>query len=927
MGHIAFELFTLIENIPLKIESLAVWGDTLFVGTSEGSLLIYNIIYSSGSDSGSFKDNKRQFTYTLSSSRKDFAKKPITQLCTVPELGILVSLSDGQIRLHTLSMIREIDTLKNAKGQNMKGIDDFALKKHRGQFSMVLTFTKKQMVIMEYSSKESTFKFVQELLLPDIAKSINWCGDNICVGYKREYSLIDPKSTNPPKKLFNTGVNQQTTLGRSLPKEIVVAINNIGITINFDGKPTRKHGIGWGEMPPCVGFLEPYLIAPVGMFVEIRILSNTGKNDTFIQTIPINGVLKVSQPNFIDYDEGILDHGLGVAFRTKTKLDPNDEIDPENRIFMCTKNGIYVLAMRQFFLQAQELQQKKEFEQALHLCDIVEGSKYEVEKWRVNAIHLEYGFHLFSKGEFDKAMEHFSKTEDDPRIIIALFPDLLPSSSKSFQQSVPLSPDEKIKVDKMLQDVEQRKNALNALIQFLSCRRVPVTKEISKQDLQIAEAVDTALLKALLYNNDDYVTKFLETPNRCIIADSERVLLQYKKYAELVLFYKTKGLHERALVLLRQLGEGSKSKDGSAYTDMLGVRQTIRYLQELRDNNALILEFSKWVLKKEPILGLKIFQTKDCPFDVKDVLAHLESIDGQKLTMSIAYLEHIIRVEKNMEPDLHNQLIILYLTFITHPESREVDPETKKPTFELDEIQKRLKLFLSESQHYNAERMLSKFPFDSLYEERAILLSRINRHSQALNIYVHKLKRPDLAEQYCVQHFDPSPNAPEESREIFITLLRMHLEPTDSQEQPRIDDAIRLLERHYTQIDLIKALRLLPSNMEAVKLSKFLESVLRCHVTKRRTLQINKNLSRSENLQVQEKYIKERKRVVKIKPDKKCQVCHRPLGLSAFACYPNGVLVHYVCTKNNVNVCPVTNRNFVKEEMLSPLAMDFREEL
>ena len=118
MGHTAFELHSVIENIPVKIESLAVWGDTLFVGTSEGVLLIYNITYTPAKQDSS---KKNRFSYVLSSSKKDFGKKGVTQLCTIPELGVLVSLSDGSIRLHTLSMLREIDTLKNNKAQPIKG--------------------------------------------------------------------------------------------------------------------------------------------------------------------------------------------------------------------------------------------------------------------------------------------------------------------------------------------------------------------------------------------------------------------------------------------------------------------------------------------------------------------------------------------------------------------------------------------------------------------------------------------------------------------------------------------------------------------------------------------------------------------------------------------------------------------------------------
>lgn len=42
-----------------------------------------------------------------------------------------------------------------------------------------------------------------------------------------------------------------------------------------------------------------------------------------------------------------------------------------------------------------------------------------------------------------------------------------------------------------------------------------------------------------------------------------------------------------------------------------------------------------------------------------------------------------------------------------------------------------------------------------------------------------------------------------------------------------------------------------------------------------------------------------------------CPVCNKRLGTSVFACYPNGVVVHYACCKDK-NVCPVTKTVFNK---------------
>jgi Vam6/Vps39-like protein vacuolar protein sorting-associated protein 39 len=42
---------------------------------------------------------------------------------------------------------------------------------------------------------------------------------------------------------------------------------------------------------------------------------------------------------------------------------------------------------------------------------------------------------------------------------------------------------------------------------------------------------------------------------------------------------------------------------------------------------------------------------------------------------------------------------------------------------------------------YNAKNLLKRLPSDSLFEERAILLGKINQHHLALSLYVHKVDK------------------------------------------------------------------------------------------------------------------------------------------------------------------------------------------
>jgi len=211
----------------------------------------------------------------------------------------------------------------------------------------------------------------------------------------------------------------------------------------------------------------------------------------------------------------------------------------------------------------------------------------------------------------------------------------------------------------------------------------------------------------------------------------------------------------------------------------------------------------------------------------------------------------------------------------------------------LGDIRKKLLKFLEVSQFYTPEKMLARFPQEDLYEERAILLSRVGMHEAALNIYAHKLKNIRLAEEYCARHYN---SEREESRDVYLSLFQVYLRPPHPQ-KPMIEPAMNLLNKHYQRIDTPKALDLLPSTIPISQLYPFFEAVLREMTKTRRNNQVVRNLLKSENFQIREQLIQVRSRVIKITEDRSCPVCNKRLGTSVFASYPNGEVVHFMCLK------------------------------
>ncbi len=133
--------------------------------------------------------------------------------------------------------------------------------------------------------------------------------------------------------------------------------------------------------------------------------------------------------------------------------------------------------------------------------------------------------------------------------------------------------------------------------------------------------------------------------------------------------------------------------------------------------------------------------------------------------------------------------------------------------------------FLLVASNYTPEKMLTRFPFNDLYEERALLLSRIGRHEQALIIYAHKLHDERMAEEYCARHYNPDT---EEARDVYLALLKVYLRPAEDsvasspasqpqQQTVKVGPALALLNKHFKEIDAPKVSLQLPPSPQISK--------------------------------------------------------------------------------------------------------------
>ncbi|GES94690.1 vam6/Vps39-like protein [Rhizophagus clarus] len=864
--HDAFNVSLALDKVPYKIESIFAYGQKLFTGTASGALYIYEV-------KEPLED--KELKVDVSGTFKNFSKRPVEQLDIIEKIDMLISLSDGYVNIYDLHTFELQSQLTKTRGANIFAID---INEYNKGMRLAVGAKKRLHV---FTWQDTEFIDTQEHPVPDKIRTMVWVsGDKICLGLTNEYVLIDVNSANKP-------------LVTKLPQgEILLVKDNMSIFAELDGSTTQKTGIDWSGTPEEIGYSYPYLIAILPKHVEVRNIVT----QTLVQTFDLPQARLINQGKYL---------------------------------YVASTNTVWRFIPLNFEKQIDQLVEKNEFEEALSLAEQIDK---DAKLREIRRLHAHY---LFHQNKFDDAITIFQELEADPKEVIALYP---PSISgvlhKPVQRPKILKPSDEVVNDEINHDQKEKvsedeiepenlgilegkllEEAVQTLIKFLTDRRHKISKvlnyhQIHKTNdptppaspshrinlvngnlshiLELAELVDTTLLKSYMIINDKLVGPLLRVHNYCNVEEVEGLLLERKKYKELKDLYHGKGLHRKSLELLKKLGQ---SPEGL----MKGTFQTVYYLQKLGPEHFdLILEFATWVLQTNPDEGMEIFIGDDPEVENLPRDKVLEYLEGFSYDLSVKYLEHIIYILKDPTPEFHNKLIFKYLGNIQKLESQNPESNSEEIGEEIEDTNKRLLKFLDESMHYKAETILAHLRhlrLDDFYEARAILLSRLGQHDQALTIYVHKIKNEKLAEEYCVKNYietdDPAKN-------VFISLLKVYLRPSNG-EKLMLEPAIRLLSRHGSYVSASDALNMLPLTTKVSELYQFVEKYIRENNKNRNMNMIIKNLLKADQRQVEEQLMFYRSRKVKIDEDKMCPQCTRRIGQSVFAVFPNGVVVHYHC--------------------------------
>jgi hypothetical protein len=439
--------------------------------------------------------------------------------------------------------------------------------------------------------------------------------------------------------------------------------------------------------------------------------------------------------------------------------------------------------------------------------------------------------------------------------------------------------------------------------------------------LKTAQLVDTTLFRAYMFATPTLAGPLFRLDNFCEPDVVQAALYESERYGDLIDFLHGKKLHRQALELLAKFGKGEA--DGEVPEGMQGPGRTVGYLKQLPSELIdLILEFVAWPIEENPSIGMEVFLADSDNaenLDRQKVMAFLANLGAE---FEITYLEHLVNELDDKTPAFHQQLVELYIERIKSP----LVPADKKTS-----LKRNLESFLGTSKSYSQGQTFRLLPSDEslLYESRALVLSAMGNHKQALAIYVFQLADYAKAEDYCNRIYlseqaclldstklhTTSPTFQLGSHEdstdrnnpnIFALLLALYLNPPPT-ESKRWPQALDLLSKHGARLPASSTLNLMPSDLAVAELEAYFRGRIRHATSALRQDKIVRSLEdvrkaraeRELRLGGDEVVAKggkggRSKRVV-IGEDDHCRVCFKRFGASAVRVQPGGEVVHYGC--------------------------------
>lgn len=905
-----------------------------------------------------------------------FSKYKVEHLAIVKEANILLSLSANQVNIHDLQSYELQETLAKAKGATYFAVTSNVVKdegtKVPSIVSRLAVAVKRRLILWSWHDSELSPETTEIALVTGI-KTLTWAtGTKLIAGLNSSYVLVDVETeaiTNivgpgsiggapgqDSGRFGSAGVASMSYLGMSAPQplatqlgegEMLLARDINTLFIDTEASSLGRRQIPWSVAPEAVGYSYPYLLALQAAkgTLEVR----NPQTLSLLQMIPLPSAsqLHVPQPNvsLAHAGKGFLVLSDRCVWRMKA-LDYDSQIDA--------------------------LVERGRLDEAISLLGMLEDALLSDKDGREREIKILKAQRLFDQKRFRDSIDLFTEVSAPPSRVISMYPPFIAgdasaaapghskehvkqgsdgvpndensseavSTKKASEHSNATDADQNVVIENQLEGKELktateelRGNLVSARTKFKKVLdtdgriKTDVLKNMpqaeiaevasllgkkfidasvdQEQLLETAKMVDTTLFRAYMFVSPSFAGPLFRIDNFCDPDVVNEKLIEAGRYNDLVDFFYGKKLHRQALDLLKRFGDVNEEHEDAP--QLSGPRRTVQYLQNLPPEMIdLILQFAEWPLKQDPKLTMEVFIADSENAETLPrgrVLQFLERIDNK---LAVHYLEHIIQELNDTTPDFHERLVNIYIERL------------KSDQFENDDERARWKEhtlnFLKTSGYYQASGALGQLDKNTpnLYEARAIVLSNMGQHKQALDIYVFQLQDPVKAEEYCNQIYlsenPPSTTPMQSSRlptadpddappSIYHTLLSLYLSPPPPN-KPQWGPALSVLAKHGARMPASSTLNLIPEILPI----KDLESYFRGRIRSANTIVnegkvvagMRSTLAFSEDAKVRlgDGVIGGnggRHRRVVITEERVCGVCYKRFGGSAIKVMPEYV--------------------------------------
>ncbi|KAL5479964.1 hypothetical protein EMCRGX_G023570 [Ephydatia muelleri] len=876
----AFNLVPVVEAVlpdkpKTEVECVVASDKVLYIGTGDGQLVSYQLEEAISPLGKTVYRSKVGARLQLTSDKK----KPVQQLMVINHMKRLLALVDGYLYVMTTALqIVEV-------GQRVTKVQCYCLNESKGQQierdkAEILIAPQKKKIIQLYvftggekGGGVEKLVSVKDINVPDVVLCMARDGDHVCMalqgsqGGEGRYIVMDMSNGEQCTELLPFGAETTPFVKRLGKGEFLINAGPVGVVTIVTGASNRPP-INWNSAPPkASAYLFPYVLT----WSEVK------------ATINVFSLLVQNMVQEISFQNG---RCFGEA---------------AGKVYIAQERAIYLLSPVPLKDQVESYLQKQMVEEALILAETIAAVEQGKNNPDAVAKAEEYtmgvkqkaAFIYISVGQFSRAEALLMESSCDPREVIFLFNGILNSSSSFTPRLATSIPSIEVLASDGSFTIDEAKNFLMRYLKEVRTTAVAYGRK---------EELDTALLKLMAEARSPSLIPYITNQDLLLsFEEAEEALKNYGCYHALGHFYLYAKRSGDALNVWTRIADG-EFRD----SQFPGLKFIVDQLSSCT-NPEVVLKYTKWVLRKDEAMGIRIFMEQmsretQPPEELHPsrVLEYMQEFPNATLL----YLEYII-VNKSVEDEkYHSKYGELLLEDVLRLKNLPGGAVGGDKQFE--RARKKLEQFLKSSTHYRASFLLSRIQNTDLYSEMAILYGRMDEHEKAFSLLAHKLKDYQGAEKHCVHYSQNKSRQYKQS--LYLMLLSVYLKPNEKQEMLE-KPAIDLLNRHGEDFDAAQVLQILPSVWPISTVKSFLMHSLRSSIDTSRTIKIEKNLGKGENLQVRSQLMELQGGPVLISETTNCPVCRQPFSDAAFVRYPNGTVTHLRCARNK-SVCPVTGTWF-----------------